>query len=267
MKRIPLILVVILLISTSALSQTLGLPGQNGQLKFKFSDSNLTVMVDGITLIPDGNKEAFLEFNHGPHLIQVYTHTKNKVEKLLIEAVLFIPGGYLVETTYTKMGLVITNSTPIGGTTAGTGGSLKMQTTTTTSSTTFQISSSETGISAEITTSSGGTTGNMSSGTTSKSTTQQPRKKPALSNLLFISQEGMCEVYLDGILKAELDIPDIDEMSHATIKGIKPNTYLIRIESVGAVWYDGKITIDSGEEIKIRVEPGKFKIISRKPID
>ena len=227
-----------LLITTSASSQILGLHGQNGQFKFKFSDNNLTVQVDGITLIPAENRTSFMEFPHGPHLIQVYNLKKNKIEQLLFETMLFIPGGYLVEATYTKMGLTISKSAPIIGSPIQTSGT---------------------------TTSSVGMTNETSS--TSTSSPQKPGKKHRLSRLLFTSKEGMCEVYLDGVLKAELDIPDTDGMAHASIQDVEPNAYLIKVKSISTVWYDGKITVNSCEEIKIRIEPGKFKIISRNPIN
>ncbi len=50
-----------------------------------------------------------------------------------------------------------------------------------------------------------------------------------------------------------------------TILGLKLGKYLIKIEGF-EVWYQGKLQVGSGENIKIRTEPCTFEIIGRDPI-
>ncbi len=95
--------------------------------------------------------------------------------------------------------------------------------------------------------------------TTEITTSAEPDR---LSRLVFISDEGMCEIYLDGKKKLELPMSGIDEAATGTIFDLKPGSYLLKIEGF-EIWYDGTISIGSGEEIKIKAEPSSFQIVAR----
>lgn len=82
------------------------------------------------------------------------------------------------------------------------------------------------------------------------------------SRLIFLSEEGLCDIYLDGEKRASIGVPSISGMGQARIDNLEPGTYLIRIEGFGK-WHDGTLEVHPAEEIKIRVEPDDFQIIHR----
>jgi hypothetical protein len=85
------------------------------------------------------------------------------------------------------------------------------------------------------------------------------------SKIVFLSDEGMCTVYIDGKKRTELPMSGIDEMATATVFDILPGRYQLKIEGF-EVWYDGIFTVGSGEQIKLRVEPDSFTEIDRSPL-
>jgi len=80
--------------------------------------------------------------------------------------------------------------------------------------------------------------------------------------LIIFSNEGMCDIFLDGKKKASLRLAMINSSSQVEIEDVEPGTYLLKIEGF-EVWYEDKITIRAGEEIKIKTEKQKTEILGR----
>ena len=103
------------------------------------------------------------------------------------------------------------------------------------------------------------------------STVMEPGDEPAPvvgtspSKLSFMSEQGMCTVYLDGSQRLELPLSGIDEMAKDSIFDLKPGSYQIKVEGF-ETWYEGVLQVGPGEEVKIRVEPQQFTIIGRNPL-
>lgn len=233
MKKILPVLIILFLTVTPALTQILGTPGKAGQLKLKLGEENISVLIDGIDLIPAEDNTISMDFSHGPHLVKIHKLKDGLEGKLLLETVLYIPGEYQIEATYTKAGLLISSSTPIGGTTSG--------------SSTTDVQTS-------------GTTGTSKAGST---TTSQTAANSKLSQLVFMSKTGKCEVYLDGIIIAELGLPKKKEMAIKTVRDIEPGNHQVKIAAINDTWYEGYIVVKPNQELKIQIEPGNLEIISR----
>jgi hypothetical protein len=86
------------------------------------------------------------------------------------------------------------------------------------------------------------------------------------SKIVFLSDTGQCEVFLDGKSVADLGLSGMGEPAKATVFDLKPSTYKIKVTSFNDTWYDGKITIGNGEILKIQIDPETFEIISRDPL-
>jgi len=86
------------------------------------------------------------------------------------------------------------------------------------------------------------------------------------SQILFLSDAGQCEVYLDGKKVADMGVGMVDEAVEARVRDLKPSTYRVKVVSFNNVWYEGKLTVGTGESLKIQIEPQSFDIISRDPL-
>lgn len=280
--RITLILILAsLLLIGSAQAEVKGDPNLRGRLEFIYTSMKYVAMVDGVQLEATDGMKATVELDHGAHLIQIYKMKGLFSSEVVNETNLHIQGGYIVRAKLSDKNVKIIDTVPIPGLIIAppplTPESSTKSTTTTTTTTTSTASSSETvgvkvGMGGEemgISITMPGMEGVQTFGQTTTTTTVQssgsavPPVQPILmSKITFMSMEGMCEIYLDGKKKLDLPMGGIDEMAKATIYDVSPATYLLKIEGF-EVWYDGSLTVGNGEEIKIRVEPGQFKIVDR----
>lgn len=218
-----------------------GDPNQKGKLEFTFSQMGAyNVLVDGKILEPKNfdSMIAVMELSHGKHHIQVERFKNIFKTETEFEENIHIPGGYIVRATYKDKALEIFEIVPIP----------KSE----------EIAKSD--------------TANDSADAVSKATSQNWKKEKkreedkSPSRLIFLSEEGMCDIFIDGEKVAAIELPMIDEIGKAEIEDLSPDTYLVKVEGFD-VWYDGKLDVGSGEEIKIKVEPDHFEIISRKSIE
>jgi len=95
-----------------------------------------------------------------------------------------------------------------------------------------------------------------------KSAQESASASGSYGKLIIFSNEGMCDVFLDGQKKASLKLAMINSSSQVEIDEIEPGTYLLKIEGFDT-WYEDKITIKAGEEIKIKTEKQKTEILDR----
>ncbi len=224
-----------------------------GRLEFAFSGKEMiALLIDGQIIEPAEDLKATVELAHGRHKVQI-ERAKGMFKSVTeLDTLIEIPGGYIVRAEYKNKKLNIYETVPVPG------NKIEQSAVTTTTA----------GTSTEkVTADFGPMTGKVSiefSGTAPAATsTIQVESGP--SKIVILSSEGMCDVYLDGQKRASLPLSGIDEMATATIYDIKPGTYHIKIEGFDA-WYDGTLTVGSGEEIKIKAEPKSFKIIGRSKI-
>jgi len=214
--------------------------------------------------------------------------------EVVAEDYINIPGGYIVRVSFKNSIIDVFETVPIPGLNLSQTESMQTITTEsqpaiTTTSTTVTTTSSTTREGILIELSAGrektpislpipgvtGITNSMEMVETTVTTTTTGTATPAkpiivstpqrLSKITFMSEKGMCDIYLDGQQKLELPIGNIDELAKSTIYDVKPSTYLLKIVGF-ELWYEGKLKVGSGEEVKIRVEPESFKIIGRNPL-
>ncbi len=262
-----------------------GNPNLPGRLEYIYSGMSYTAMLDGEVLEASNDMKAIREVGHGKHLLQIHKIKGMFSSEVVAEENINIPGGYIVRATYRDDGLQIIETVPIPGMqqqatqsrpstptqTQNAGGAQ----TTTTQTTQIEHSTPEVtmqfagqsvtlpGMGVSVTETSTSTYQEQNSSTLTMEEPPPPPSRP--SKVVFMSEEGMCEIYLDGKQKAEIGIPDIDELGQATVFDLMPGTYILKIEGF-EVWYEGSLQVGSGEEIKIRVEPNRFNIIGRNPL-
>lgn len=230
-----------------------GNPNLPGRFEFTYDPSQpYGVLIDGNVLEPDHGLQAIVELAPGKHRLQIIRYSGLLKTETEYETDLEIPGGYVVRAVYREGKLNIYEIMPLpGSTTSPTGGGSGAQITIGSTESSVRVESKidrDFRTTTEISLPAGGQTA-----------------ASAPSKIIFMSEEGMCDVYIDGQKKASLPMSGIDEMARATVFDLSPGTYHIKIEGF-EVWYEGTLRVNPGEEIKIKVEPGQFRIISRSPL-
>jgi TolB-like protein len=218
-----------------------GDPNQMGKLEFTFSQMGAyNVLVDGKILEPKNfdSMIAVMELSHGKHHIQVERFKNIFKTETEFEENIHIPGGYIVRATYKDKALEVFEIVP--------------------------IPKSEEIANNDTVSDSADAVSKATSQNWKKEETREDDKSP--SRLIFLSEEGMCDIFIDGEKVAAIELPMIDEIGKVEIEDLSPDTYLVKVEGFD-VWYDGKLDVGAGEEIKIKVEPDHFEIISRKSIE
>jgi len=297
LKSTIYIFLALLTMSSFAVAQPAGDPNHQGRLEFTYSDRTHMAKIDGETVDVTNGMKAVMALSHGKHHLQIYKVKGMFSMDLASEQKLFIPGGYIVRATLSDGKVDIFDHVPVPGLNLSTPpappaqpAQPALESTTTTTTTTVTSSSGTTdetmsfsfGVGNESISTSMSLPG-MSGGmavtekttvtTTTTGTTPPPQVVAAPvavvqnrpSRIVLMSEKGMADVYLDGEEKGELDLAMIDEMSKLTIWDVNPGSYLLKVEGF-EVWYNGTLKVGSGEEIKIQVEPNKFKIIGRNPL-
>jgi len=295
-RRISALFLLLFVVSGFTEDAIIGDPNSFGRLEFIYPDAKFVVHVDDIVVESTDGLKSITDINPGKHLLQVYIIKEFQKKELISEKYLVIPGGHLVRATLNdgKVSVIETmpllENTPINAANApqekAEDALIASKTTSTTSKkvTTNENAAMSTGMSvdlngdkASVVTKIPGMTNSINSGVTvtekttvistnATSLTELELATPTptirLSRIVVMSEEGNCEIYLDGQKKLELGFGDIDEMAMGKIYDVKPGIYLLKIEGF-EVWYDGKLDVGPGEVVKIRTEPGKMEIVSR----
>lgn len=289
---------VFLSISLSTFAEVKGDPNHKARLEFIYTDYKHMVKIDGADLEPSDGMKAVMEVNHGKHLFQLFVMKGMFKADNVNEERIHLPGGYITRISIKEKVFDVFETVPVPGLVLSTEppqatpGESSLSTTTSTTMIHTKSSSrvDDNGASIKINggdsnmsfsmkmpgmNSEGKVTEESSITTTFTETitSSQSRIEPIEpikavsrpSKLTFMSDEGSCEIYLDGERKLELGFGGIDEMTKATIYDVSPGDYLLKIEGFD-VWYEGKLHVKSGEEIKFVIEPNKFKIIGRTPL-
>jgi len=258
----------LLALSAPVFSQTVtqGNPDFPGRLEFIYSDDKSVAQVDGeyLTEITDG--KVVREYDQGQHSVQIFAR-KGFDLALKQDTSIDIPGGFVVRATIRKEALVVIGYSPIPG--QGTppkpapAAAAAPGPVTTSTTTTFGLGND----SVQFT-----TTQTVQGLPPGAGQDAPPAPVPASagpgrkSQIVFQSEAGQCEVYLDGKKVADMGVAMVDEVAEAKVRDLKPSTYRIKVTSFNKVWYDGKLTVGNGEDLKIQIEPTSFDIVSRDPL-
>lgn len=237
-----------------------GDPNKPGRLEFAFTGKQMiALLVDGQNIQATDDLKAAVELAHGRHKVQIERITGMFKSTTELDTLIEIPGGYIVRAEYKNKKLNIFEIVPIpsaAGSTAATATTAKTTTTTGMK------------VSADLGQGMGSMKMEISDETpdeAGRASASAPEPSTALSKVMVMSAEGMCDIYLDGVKKLSLPMTDIDGMASGTIFDVRPGTYHLKIEGFG-VWYEGALKVNPGEDIKIKAEPRKFEIIGRSKI-
>lgn len=290
MKRITLLLALLLGFALQALAQApVGNPALPARLELSFADMKHMARMDGQNLDPGAEMKLVQEFSHGKHIVEILAVKGLFKLEPAGETILDLPGGYLTRARLKGGVLQVIDTIPLPGTApvaapAPVVEPVIQQVTTTTVTTTTGAPAAP----AQTVTLGMGVPGMQGMGVTMNvsgleasssiqtqetvtTVTSTPVAAPApvaparASKIVFLSEEGMCTVYIDGKKRTELPMSGIDEMASATVFDIMPGRYQLKVEGFD-VWYEGILTVGSGEQIKLRVEPESFTEIDRSPL-
>ncbi len=79
------------------------------------------------------------------------------------------------------------------------------------------------------------------------------------TNVIVLSDEGWCTVYLDGDIAGEIPL----NSTKTTIKNVSPGSYQIKItDAFGDIWYKGVLEVPDADKILLQTEPGFFEVVS-----
>ncbi len=286
--NVLIVLLAVFMCSNAVIADEIGDPNHPGRLEFIYPDHKLMAKIDGMDLEPTEGMKATIELSHGKHLLQIFKMKGMFKAETIIEENVHVAGGHITRVTIKNNTLDVIETAPIPGmipettkppesTKAEPAGSATTTTTTTTmtAESTENVSTSlgagnanvniavnMPGMSTKTTVTEQTTTTMKTTESTAPPTTEPIKVDTRYSKVIFMSSEGMADIYIDGKKKLELPMSGIDEMAKATWFDVKPGVYLIKIEGFD-VWYDGKLKVGPGEEIKINVEQNLFDIISR----
>jgi hypothetical protein len=259
-----------------------GDPAKPARLEFIYATPGFMARLDGQNLQPNQETRCVTEVGAGKHLLEVYKQTGLFKAEKVADTTVELPGAMITRLTFREGKVVVLDTVPVPGaaTPQAAPAAAPAQTTTTVTTRTVRGQApAETvtmnvgvpgmgGVALEV----GGmtSTGYVEEETTT-TTTREAEEAPAVeaaprpSKLSFMSEQGMCTIYLDGSKRLELPLSGIDEMAKGSIFDLMPGNYLIKVEGF-EVWYEGVLKVGSGEELKIRVEPQQFKVIARNPL-
>ena len=286
MKKLMLALCMLLGLTLQSFADTpAGNPNQAARLEFIYTSTKFIAKLDGQDLSPGEGMKVVTEASHGKHLIEVYA-VKGlfKVEKHS-DVTVELPGGYLTRISLNNGEVQVLDTVPLPGSQPVAAAPATEQVTTTVSTTAVSGAPSQTvsvgvgmgvpgmagmeGVGLTMNVSGMDATGSVGiQETTTTTTTTTTAAAPVAvrpSKLVVMSEEGMCSVYIDGKKRVELSISGIDEMASGTVFDLMPGSYQLKIEGFD-VWYEGILKVGSGEEIKLRAEPGSMKEIGRNPL-
>jgi hypothetical protein len=250
-----------------AQAQPQGNPDYPGRLEFIYADEHAVAQIDGqyLTEVLDG--KVTQEFTQGRHSLKIYLRKGLFNLTLKQDTVIDIPGGFVVRATIRNDQLAILDVVPIPGqgkvaapAPAAEPAPASAPAPTSAVSTTMTLGIN--GISMDITTTQ---TMQGAPAAAQPAPASSPAKPVSIQKgkIIFMSENGQCEVYLDGKLVADIGLPGVGEAAKATVFDLQPSTYKIKITSFSSTWYDGKLTIGNGETLKIQIDPDTFEIISR----
>jgi len=280
-KRNVFISAVLLLLANSVLAQVETNPKYLGRFEFDYTSMRIIAKLDGVELEPNDGMTAAMDLMPGDHLLQIYRRKGNKLE-FVKEEKIKIPAGCIVRANWTKDAIDVYEAVPMPGVDLESE-YYQMGETDTSSTQMFTSSDQETRAEKPIpgqgditltvtTTDKEGRTlltehKTISASDAAKKPPAQSQEMRAFkpSKINFISEQGMCAIYLNGEKKAGLPAAENGEMVNTTISNIKPGDYSIKV--VGAdLWYEGQLDVDPAEELTIQVEPDIFNILDRSPL-
>lgn len=273
-RRISILFLLLFVAAGYAMDDIAGDPNYSGCLEFVYPNAKSVVHVDGIIVEATDGMKSVMELTHGEHLFQVFAIKGTLSKELISEEHINIPGGYTVRATLKDGKVSVIDTVPLPEyvplasvktpqeQAEAALHSSQTSTATTTIVTTIDGTTMSMGMSSGMTVTK--PTMITSSETASMAESIQTAQTMAirLSRIIVMSEEGNCEIYLDGQKKLELGFGDIDELAMGKIPDVKPGMYQLKIVGFD-VWYEGKIDVGSDEVIKIRTEPGKMDIVSR----
>ncbi|MCC7431286.1 hypothetical protein IT568_10610 [bacterium] len=218
------------------------------------------LFIDGEIIQSDGNGKLTTEIAAGKHKIKV---TKGIFPpKTVFENFIDFPGGSVIRAEIDKKGeFKIFSVTPKPSAQKTTTTKIEPQTensNSTTETVTQKIGFG--GLLPEIEINQSVTTSDNSFSTSASSVKTREVVEQGFADLVFFSEEGGCDIYIDGKKKKSMGLAFDNK---AEIKGLKaPGTYKLKIEG-WEVWYDGTISVNPDEVVKIQIEHDKFEILSR----
>lgn len=272
-----------------------GDPSWPARLEFVYPGTKFVAMLDGAVLEATEGMKATVETGHGGHLFEIHAVKGLFKTEKIADLTIDLPGGWITRATWTGGELKILGQTPQPGwapkpatapapADAPVAAATVQSTTVTTTTTTGAAPAGESvsmrigmsgmpgmGMNVQMSDQATVTVQETTTVTTKVSTPDLPSAPAAVpvptrpSKLTVLSEEGMCTVTLDGRERLELPMSGIDEMATGTVFDLLPGRYLLKIEGFD-VWYEGPLDVGSGEEIKVRTEPGRFEILARNPL-
>jgi hypothetical protein len=293
MKRITLLLTLLLSLALQGLAETpVGNPNLPARLEFIYSSTKFAAKIDGQDLTPGEGMKIVQEFSPGKHMVDIFAIKGLFKIEPFGSTTIDLPGGYLTRAVLKDGVLQVLDNVPLPGTVPAAqpvpAPVAAPETVVTTTTVTTRTAGTPVATPTQTVTMGLGMPGmeNMGvtmnvSGMESSSTMQTEETVTTVttnapvavvapvqqrpSKLVFLSEEGMCTVYIDGKKRTELPMSGIDEMATATVFDLMPGKYQLKVEGF-EVWYDGIFTVGSGEEIKLRVEPNSLTEIGRNPL-
>ncbi len=252
---ILMILAFALVLTSQLYAEELGRRGETGQLTITYPGNQIRAEVDGRRLNPRSGNDVTGNFPHGPHVLSVY-RVQGGNSELLLETVLFIPGGWEMDVTIAAQGVMISrcedsfnrqhpghgnagNSTQVGGT----GG----------------IATPEDRETEPM------PQPGQRRPPRDRDNPNPPRNPNAI--VTFMSPIGDCEVFIDGESQGTMGKPARNEMERIEINPILAGTYTVRVVSFGDVWYHGELTIGASEHVTVRITNREFTVVSRDPLE
>ncbi len=264
-----LLIVTLFLVTGSVHAKIKGDPNYSGRFELLYTSTKYMVMVDGIQLEATDSKKATVELKHGEHLIQIHSMDGLIISGFMNEENLYIPGGYIVRAKLSDGSVKVIDTLPIPGLNlkpeiaAEEATQLSIDAITTTPPGSVGMVGEDMSISIPLPGMDGVEAFEQTTGTVEQSnpigTVSQPT---SLSRITFMSEEGMCAIYLDGKKKLKLPTGSIDEMAKATIFDVIPGKHQIKIEGP-EIWYKGTLEVGNSEEINIHIEPNLYLIVDR----
>jgi hypothetical protein len=275
-----------------------GSAGFQGQLQISEIAADAVLFIDGVEHeITTGTSNVF-KLDQGQHLIQFFKSADGIPGDLIAEDRIEIPGGGIVRITCKDDAIEVENGAPVVKESINIVQSFKDDMNSRQSSQTVTGLASATDAPITSVNAGNGETGLIVSvtpiaaaGYAQQTTIFQPNQSnnvvvqvmlvnssstnidsdqndpvsASSSKLLLITEYGGCDVYLDGIKEISIGATGGDQPATGVISNLKSGTHHLKITG-SDTWYEGTFITSDSEELKISVDPGIFRVVSRTPI-
>jgi len=275
-----------------------GNPGSQGQLQISEITMDAVLFIDGVEHeITTGKSNAF-KLDQGQHLIQFFKSADGIPGDLIAEDRIEIPGGGIVRIACKDNAIEMESGAPVVNKPINIVRSFKddmngwqssqtvtgLASATDAPTTSVNADNGDPGLIVSVTPFTAADHAKqtvnyqpnqsnnvvvqimfVNSGSTNINSDQSDQVNDSSSKLLIITEHGGCDVCLDGITKISIGAAGGNQPATGVIGNLKSGTHQLKITG-SYTWYEGTISMSDGEELKISVDPGIFRVVSRSPI-